>query len=91
MSAEEEYNGWSNRSTWMAELHLSNNEYMYLLIVDMVDQGPSVHELATVLEETVLDWMERDELVRLDMSAVGTAWVNWDEIARSWIESYEGE
>ena len=91
MSHGDSYNGWTNRSTWMAELHLSNDESYYHTLNSLCEREPDVHELSDQIKDLFDEWMEHDTNLALDMTAVGTVWVNWDEIARSWIESYEGE
>jgi hypothetical protein len=96
--SEETYNGWTNRETWAAALHLSNDEGLYRFCVDLVREADSIGEAA----ETLGDWFEdeanvvfhpfEDEGVapewgRLMLSDVGSLWrVDWYAVAESFVE-----
>jgi hypothetical protein len=88
---DETYNGWSNRETWAAHLHLSNDEWLYNLAAETVElSGEGAHVAANRLEEVVMDLVNvnRDgttgtdaRLTMMDRE-VGSWWrVDWREVA----------
>lgn len=94
----DEYNGWVNRETWAAHLHLSNDESLYSQCVDLVDgkspwsAGYALEKFCTENVEMVLFPYEQDgtptDLWRLFISDVGSMWrVDWQAVADSFLES----
>jgi len=93
----DEYNGWANRETWAAHLHLSNDESMYLHCMSLVDGkerwsgGDAIEAFCTENVEMVLfpyeqDWPPTD-LWRLFISDVGSLWrVDWQAVAMVFLE-----
>lgn len=75
----DDYNGWSNRATWNANLWITNEESIYKLIGTIAKGCHSVSELADNIEGFLgIVWNDKtpdgDELKL----------VNWVEIADSW-------
>ena len=56
------YNGWSNRETWAANLHLSNDYRWYTLTMEVVrkavEQGATRYRIAHHLESCFKDYVE---------------------------------
>lgn len=89
MTDEDGYNGWSNRATWMANLHLSNERGMYEHCLELARADiDDVRAVASSLEqfcEGVLEACSRRDPMFADFLSVGTENIDWDEIARHWI------
>ena len=79
-----DYNGWSNRATWNANLWITNEEPLYKLIGTIARGSKSVSELADNIEGFLgivwNGWTPDGESLRL---------VNWSEIAEAWAEANE--
>jgi len=98
MTDTEEYNGWTNRETWAAALHLDNNQGTYEMSHRWAaecargDYGEfPAFQLADHLKAffassaiSVTHYPEEaSEWDRMMLSDVGSLWrVEWDEIAR---------
>ena len=84
------YNGWTNYETWLVNLWLDEEDSKAELWdkVDMT-QADAVRELATVIEDSVIDRVDNlgieNGMVR-DLIGSALSEVNWDEIARSMVE-----
>jgi hypothetical protein len=93
----DEHNGWVNKETWAAHLHLSNDEALYARCLELVagkqrwSAGDAIEVFCTENVETVLfpyehDWPPTD-LWRLFISDVGSMWrVDWQAVADSFLE-----
>jgi hypothetical protein len=92
--SDDEYNGWCNRETWAAALHLSNDEGLYLLCREIVAESSSVYAAADALADWVRENVEgavfypdedgAPEWARLMASDVGSFWrVDWVAVAES--------
>jgi hypothetical protein len=90
----DEYNGWTNRETWAAALHLSNDESLYNICRRMVAGSSNNMIAGEDLERFVTDAVEcvlypnpnepGEEWTRLMISDVGSFWrVDWKEVAQS--------
>lgn len=91
------YNGWSNRETWAAALHLSNDYDLYRICVALVadadaDHGPGSIAAADALKAFVDDATEAvfhdhengAEWARMMAADVGSFYrVDWSEVAAS--------
>ena len=82
-STEQQYNGWSNRETWLASLWLNNEHSGYELLKDAMRLRVSNHKKAMWLAsmiEVELGYPEMQSSFWSDM--LRTAWtrVNWDEV-----------
>ena len=81
-----EYNGWSNRETWVVNLWLTSDEVLYDELMRLTKLYRDTHDLAEVLELWVQDELdEQTEPTHLWRDLLTTALyrVNWFEIADS--------
>ena len=93
MTDEDTYNGWVNRATWMANLHLSNDRDTYDACLEMVEQADyDVRKVADYFESWTISLLEflpfEDPMVQ-DFLSVGTENIVWEEIARHWVADAE--
>jgi hypothetical protein len=85
------YNGWVNRETWTAALHLTNDEGLYLESVTLATASPDcLREWVEAEAETVYfpeDGETPAEWIRPLLANVGSLWrVDWDEVAASLLD-----
>ncbi len=86
----EEYNGWSNRETWAAALHIDNDEGSYTYAREIAKEYPNKYQFADALRRWVEDMIEAVyhepseacEWARLAAKDIGSLdRVDWQEIA----------
>lgn len=84
----EEHNGWTNRETWLVNLWLANDEYLYATVPAIIERSAS--DLAA--GEAICEWLHefmtengasgiasdllRQSLARVDWRRIGEAWRN---------------
>jgi hypothetical protein len=94
MNAEDRYNGWTNRETWAAALHLSNDEGLYNAareIAQRDEYGDAVKSMVEEIYEDVLHngtaaWTDR-QTARMLVADVGSLWrVDWKAVRDSLVE-----
>lgn len=81
-----EYNGWTNRETWMVNLWLTNEEYSYELLQRIIKAFDSVNEQVRELESLVRNdaaCRGGESTMWSDLLGVGLCRVNWCEIVES--------
>ena len=79
----DDYNGWSNRATWNANLWLTNTESLYKLMEKIAKGCHSVSELADNMEGFLgILWKDKTP----DGDSLGM--VNWVEIADGWVDDH---
>ena len=97
--AGDDYNGWSNRETWAASLHMSNEYEWYkkaqALGDDYREVRPESHDgrpywLANRLQDCFHAWLDDADLAFekevMVLRDVGSLWrIDWVEMAESWI------
>lgn len=91
---DDKYGGWENRETWALNLWLSNDEGLYNLVKERLNEIDSSkkfeHELWDGLEELVDELKEEAENnkeLKKMFDDVGSLWrVNWEEIAKAFME-----
>jgi len=94
----EEYNGWSNRETWAANLHMSNDYTWYHKARALIDEYDGQisrltgrpYMLARRLEECFNDHLDDAdmpfEFEVMVLRDVGSMWrIDWVEIAEGWL------
>lgn len=79
----DDYNGWSNRATWNANLWITNEEPIYKLVGTIAKGSRSVSELADNMEGFLL-------ILWNDKTPDGDSLklVNWVEIADAWVDDH---
>ena len=81
-----EYNGWTNRETWMVNMWLTNEQYSYEVLQRIVQTSQTVNEQAQELESIVRDdaaCCGSESSMWSDLLGVGLGRVNWCEIVES--------
>lgn len=83
------YNGWSNRDTWAMSLNLTNDEYPYHDIQDMMDfdraTGTPEEEIADTIEQMAYYYVSIGILPDFrGEDPDNIEGVNWLEIVRNW-------
>ena len=79
-----EYNGWTNRETWIVNLWLTNEESYYHELCAIINNSPS-GEQAEEIERYVHWLVDTDECASItsDLLSASLARVDWYEIAES--------
>ena len=78
-----EYNGWTNRETWVVNLWLTNDESYYEELQAIIKNFDS-NEQAEELEQYVHWIIDVDEAsMTTDLLSTSLGRVNWHEIARA--------
>lgn len=79
-----EYNGWTNRETWMVNLWFANEECYYRQLQEILHDYEG-REQAEELEQACRFIVERhdDTGLRGDLVTVVLSRVNWEEIAEN--------
>ena len=100
------YNGWSNRETWAANLHLSNDYRWHTLTMDTVRKavtgGASRYGVAHLLESCFNDYVEETGVRAACLGGggheaavlrdVGSLWrIDWLEIEPHWTDAVKEE
>lgn len=89
----EKYNGWTNRETWLINLHLTNtqniyNEVLELLKIDYEYEFQKEDKLKDFVENFILiDDNDEVNLLRSDLINTALSRVNWKEIVKSFMEN----
>jgi hypothetical protein len=102
---DEEYNGWSNRETWAANLHMTNDEgwskSLDEAVVESHARGDSKYGTGHAIEQVFNDYLDgmADFLsssgtlmgnFEMVLRDVGSVWrVNWTEIAEGALSGLE--
>jgi len=91
--SDERYNGWENYETWNVNLWLSNDEGIYFqvqAVVEAVDKDTDQPQ--AILADRIQEFVENCVLPDLgasmasDLLTHALGRVNWDEIARAFLE-----
>jgi hypothetical protein len=99
-----EYEGWTNRETWAAKLHLDNDQALYEYAKEYAGEEIAGHDKgeeinAYHLGETLKNWIEEDLLTLENIAGNRGLWlmltdigslyrVNWREIAQAYLEEF---
>lgn len=60
MSEASNYNGWSNRETWVANLWLNNDQTSYCLLIEALKHSDSDFTCAEWLQEKLRDQLDEE-------------------------------
>jgi hypothetical protein len=89
-----EYNGWTNRETWAAMLHIDNDEGLLLPLLEVAQRNENAREVAEEVEafitEDVLNFdnVSTNRNAFLMLTDIGSLYrVNWQEIAQSLLDN----
>ena len=86
----ETYQGWTNRETWAANLHLSNDEGLYTMTRELVatgdaeNRGPraAADALETFVTEELRGMAADSPGLQMMFDEIGSLWrVDWQEVA----------
>ena len=72
------YNGWTNRETWVINLHLGDS------IFDIADEA-TPEFLAELLQDFVYEMLESESINPLFLDLIDLGAVNWREIAEHYL------
>lgn len=98
---DDEYNGWKNRETWAAALHLSNDQGLYGWAVDTVADHSSTFAAGEAIRDQLEEWAEElfhgeepsvvPHAVVMMLDEIGSRWrVDWTAVAASFAnEDYD--
>ncbi len=79
-----EYNGWTNRETWVVNLWLTNDECYYNELCDVIKNFDTTEEQAEELEQYAHWIIDIDEAsMTTDLLTASLGRVNWYEIAEA--------
>lgn len=79
-----DYNGWSNRETWIVNLWLTNDECYYGELCDIVKNFETTYEQAEEIEQYVHWIIDVDESsMTSDLLTASLGRVDWYEIAEA--------
>jgi hypothetical protein len=83
------YNGWTNYEIWVTSLWLSNDEYTYDSVRELLsnssDRATDLKEYVKQLEEMTNDVLSQANMFS-DLLGAALASVNWYEIVDHWVE-----
>jgi len=95
---KKQYNGWTNYATWLVALHIDNDEALQNYALELVGQDDCEWGVATASSE-LKNWFEElvDEIANFipnnalvsDLINATLSDVNWQEIAKHYIETYK--
>lgn len=83
MGTTDEYNGWTNRATWLVNLWVTNDEPTYRLLEFTKPNTPKLCEffVKNVISRKILYSIKNDMGEHWNLSDV-----NWEEICEAWNE-----
>lgn len=82
----EEYNGWSNYETWLANLWLNNDQDCYSIICYVLTLATDIYAKANKLKDLVrerLDEVNLDPSLASDLLSSSFLRINWVEIIQN--------
>lgn len=89
------YNGWTNYETWLVNIWMDNDGHDSHEIIGDLTDGENLPDVATVSNWIKEQIEERREMLEIsdgllsDLLGGAIQSVNFDEIARHWLEDYE--
>jgi hypothetical protein len=85
------YNGWTNKPTWLINLHFGDEEET---LHDLVRGTPTEKHVADRLQAYVAEYVENShntDHFSQDLFNWALAQVNWGELAEAYLETYRDE
>ena len=88
-----EYNGYTNYPTWVVELWIDNNRFDHDYWLEMARQHNSIYDLSAALKSNyeMVNPLGDDASVFSDLMTWALAYVNWDEIAKNYLDAITEE
>jgi hypothetical protein len=88
---KEEYNGWSNRMSWLIGLHLSNTKEVYDEVREIclnanLKEFEKEDKVKEFTENFIVEGSKDGDLLRDDLISDSLAQVNWREVVKSFEE-----
>ena len=83
MSDSKDYNGWSNRETWLVSLWLTNDEHLYILLKEALSLNMADFEQADWLEDRLRDILDdqlSDASLWSDLLSTAFYRIDWVEV-----------
>ena len=86
-----DYNGWTNRETWLVALWIDNEEWTYHQAREIARHTVNAYALADQLEEWVVSELVPDLGASLasDLLTTSIGRVNWEKIAEHYMADNE--
>lgn len=89
----QDYNGWTNRETWAAMLHIDNDQALLEIATDYAMQELEGHEEGEeinlyYLTETLKSWLENDLLTLENISGNQGLWLMLTDIGSLYRVNY---
>jgi hypothetical protein len=90
-----EYNGWTNRETWAAALHINNDEGLINPLSEVAKLHDNLNDMAEEVEGFISEVLDFDNISTnrnafLMLQDIGSLYrVNWREIAESIMSEVE--
>lgn len=83
------YNGWTNRETWLVNLHFGDStDYINEMAHDV--RG-DVDEMAEAIKNMVYDFVEEQTMNIFINDMMNLSSVDWQELAEAWLSDYESD
>lgn len=98
MTADDTYQGWTNRETWALMLHINNDEGLYQMFRDLVRDYPQDGYAQNAVQGQAEDLLDPEayadefgtpqpESLAMMAREVGSLWrVNWSEVVAALTE-----
>lgn len=81
------YNGWTNRETWLVNLHFGDSEDY---IADMAkDADYDLDTFADSIRNMVYDYVEEQTLNPFISDLMNLSSIDWRDLAESWMADYQ--
>lgn len=85
-----DYEGWTNKPTWLVNLWVMNDPGLYSAARMMTGMQHDSYRLAMTIQEWIQDLtddIDSENLLGADLLGWALACVNWEELAENWIAS----
>lgn len=87
MSNDDTYQGWTNRETWAAVLHLNNDQGMQEMARERLAESDEISHprvMQGLVEELIEDFAAEVDGIAMMRDEIGSMWrVNWAEVAEA--------
>lgn len=88
--ANDKYNGWTNRATWLVQLWLDNEQGTQVALYDIARSNrESLANTADGIKDYIEELLPELDGFAADLMSVAIGEVNWSEIAEHAIENLD--